>query len=163
MAIATVMDLLNQWQGVGVDYILVFLLVFAFAFGVLTATNVLGKNKSVHVIISLVLGLMSLKSGLAVDFMARAFPKAAVAISVIIIMVILTALFIPEDKDKRSGWMIAFYCVAAIAFIFVVFNTFSETSWYSSNWWTDWGGMIIGALLIMGVIIAVALSGDKKS
>lgn len=160
MAITSVMDLLNQWNSIGVDYILVFLLVFAFVFGVLTATKILGKNKSVHVIIALVMGLMSLKFGLAVDFMSRVFPKAAVAISIIVIFVILTALFIPEDEEKRKGWMIAFYCVAAIAFVFVVFNAFSEISWYSSGWWTEWGGMIIGALLIIGVIIAVSLTGN---
>jgi len=159
----TIPEILNLWNVHGMDYLLVFLLVFAFTFGVLSAAKIFGKNKMVHVLIALVLGLMSLKSGLAVDFMSRAFPKAAVAISIIIIMVILTAFFIPKEDDKRRGWMIAYYSVAAVAFVFVVFNTFSEVIWYSSQWWYDWGGLIIGALLIIGVIVGVALTtGDDQ-
>lgn len=161
MAITSVMDLLNQWNVYGIDYVLVFLLVFAFVFGVLTATNILGKNKPVHIIIALVLGLMSLKSGEAVDFMGRAFPKAAVAISVILILVILTAVFVP--KEHAGGWAIGLYGVGGVAFIFVIFNTFNEVSWYSSGWWYDWAGLLIGALLIIGVIIAVAVSGGDDS
>lgn len=162
MAIATVMDLLNQWNGIGMDYVLTFLLVFAVVFGVLTATNILGKNKSVHIIVALVIGLMSLKFGNAVDFFAGVFPRMAIAIAVILVLVILTAVFIPEQH--KEGWSIGLYSVGAVAFIFVIFNTFSERGWYSSNWWNQWGGLLIGALLIIGVIIAVSVSGgDKKS
>jgi hypothetical protein len=161
MVISSVMDVLNMWNNVGIDYVLVFLLVFAFSFGVLTATNILGKSKPVHVIIALVLGLMSLKSGQAVDFMGRAFPKAAVAISIILILVILTAVFVP--KEHAGGWAIGLYAVGGIAFLFVVFNTFSEVSWYSSGWWSDYAGLLIGALLIIGVIIAVSATGSKDN
>ena len=33
---------------------------------------------------------------------------------------------------------------------------------FGSSWWTEWGGMIIGALLLIGVIIAVSVSSGKK-
>lgn len=159
MAVTTIMELLNQWNYIGIDYILTFLLVFAVVFGVLTATNILGKEKVVHIIIALVIGLMSLKWGMAVDFFTGIFPRTAIAISVILVLVILTSVFIPDQH--KGGWSIGLYSVGAIAFLFVMFNTFSERGWYSSMWWDQWGGLLIGALLIIGVIIAIAVTGGK--
>jgi hypothetical protein len=159
MVVSTMMDLLNQWNYIGIDYILAFLLVFAVVFGVLSATNILGKEKAVHIIIALVIGLMSLKWGMAVDFFTGIFPRTAIAISVILVLVILTSVFVP--KEHWGGWSIGLYSVGAIAFLFVIFNTFSERGWYSSMWWDQWGGLLIGALLIIGVIIAIAVSGKK--
>ena len=161
MAITSVVDLLNQWDRVGADYVLTFLLVFAVVFGILTATNILGKNKGVHVIIAMVIGLMSLKFGMATAFFSEVFPRTAVAIAVILVIVILTAVFVP--KEHWGGWAIGLYSLGGVAFIFVMFNSFSALSWFGSNWWGDWGGLLIGALLIIGVIIAVAVSGNESN
>jgi len=160
MVVATVMDLLNSWNVIGIDYVLTFLLVFAFVFGILSGTKIIGDKKPVHIIIALVIGLMSLKWGMAVDFFTGIFPRAAIAIAVIIVLVILTTVFVPDAH--RIGWSIGLYSVGGIAFLFVLFNTFSERGWYSSLWWDQWGGLLIGALLIIGVIIAVSVAGSDK-
>jgi|SRR3989338_1807179 len=160
MAVNNVIDVLDQWNIAGMDYVLAFLLVFAVIFGVLSATNILGKHKGVHVIIALVIAIMSLRGGMAVGFFNQAFPRVAVAIAVILSLVILTAVFVP--KEHWSGWSIGLYSVGALAFLFVIFNSFSDLEWFGSNWWTEWGGLLLGGLLIIGVIIAVSVTGGDK-
>ena len=153
--------LLNQWEAIGVfDFVLPFLLIFSFVFGILTATNILGKNKGVHIIIALVIGLMALRLPFVSDFFTQVFPRTAIAISIILVAVILTAVFIP--KEHFGGWAIGFYSLGAIAAILVIFNSFNALNYFGSTWWSDWGGMIIGALLLVGVIIAVSVSGNDK-
>ncbi|MBS3089724.1 hypothetical protein J4461_02465 [Candidatus Pacearchaeota archaeon] len=154
--------LLSQWESYGVfDFILPFLLIFAIVFGVLTTTNVFGTNKAVHLIIALVVGILALRVGYVQDFFREAFPRVGVALAVVLIFVILTAIFIP--KEHMSGWAIGFYSLGGVAALLVVFNTFSEVSFFGSTWWTDWGSMIIGALLIVGIIIAVSVSGKSSN
>ena len=153
--------LLAQWESIGVfDFVLPFLLIFAIVFGILTATNVFGANRAVHVIIALVMGLLALRLGYVQDFFREAFPRVGVALAIILIAVILTAVFIPDAH--KSGWAIGFYALGAIAFLFVVFNSFSDVGFFGSAWWYEWGGMIIGALLLIGVIIAISVSGKKS-
>ncbi|HLC53096.1 MAG TPA: hypothetical protein VJK03_00995 [Candidatus Nanoarchaeia archaeon] len=153
--------LLTQWESLGVfDFVLPFLLIFAFVFGILSTTNILGTNKGVHVTISLVIGLLALRMGFVQDFFREIFPRTGVAIAVILVLVILTAIFIP--KEHLGGWAIGFYSLGGLAAVIVVFNSFSELSFFGSNWWHEWGAMIIGALLVIGVIIAVSVSGGSK-
>src|SRR3989344_6808594 len=153
--------LLTTWESYGVfDFIFPFLLIFAIIFGILSTTNVLGTNRGVHVIVALVVAAMSLRLGYVQDFFREIFPRTGVALGVILVFVILTALFIP--KEHMGGWAIGFYSLGGIAALLVVFNSFSELSFFGSNWWHEWGSMIIGALVTIGVIIAVSVSGPKR-
>lgn len=154
--------ILSQWESVGVfDYVLPFLLIFAVIFGILSATNVMGKNKGIHTIIALVIALMAIRLDMVTLFFREVFPRTAVALSIILVAVILTAMFIP--KEHMGGWAIGFYSLGGVAFIFVMFNTFSEFDWFGSSWWDEWGGMLIGALLLIAVIVVVAVTSGEKS
>ena len=164
--IYNVQDILYQWETAGVfDFVLPFLLIFAIIFGILTATNAFGKNKGVHVIVSIAVALMSLRATfggryLVQEFFRDVFPQTAVALSVILVAVILTSVFIP--KEHLKGWLIGFYSIGGLAALIVVFNTFSDLNWFSSMWWSDYGGMLIGLLFVVAVIVAVSISGDGK-
>jgi hypothetical protein len=154
--VLSIADVLNQWQSAGIfDYVLPFLLIFAVVYAVLSGTNVLGKNKGVHVIIALVVGLLSMQLGFVQEFFREIFPRAAVGIAVIIVFVILVMAFVPATH--MTGWMIGFYCLGGVIALIATFNAFSALSWFGSDWWYEWGAWIIGALLIIGVIIAVAV------
>ena len=154
--------ILATWESWGIfDTMLPFLLLFAVIFGVLTTTNILGKNKGVHVIIALVIAVLALRVGFVQAFFSEAFPRLGVAIGVILIVVILTALFIPDEH--RSGWAIGLYSLGAVAFIFVLFNSFSAVGWFNTNFWEEWGSALIGVLLLVGIIIVVAVSSGDKS
>lgn len=154
-------SILSQWEAAGIfDYVLPFLLIFAVIYGILSATAAFGKNKGVHVVIALVIGLISLRLPFVSNFFREVFPRAAVGIAVIIVFVILVAAFIPDTH--MNGWMIGFYSLGAIIALIVVFNSFNALDWFNSSWWTDWGAWIIGALLIIGIIIAIAVP-EKSS
>lgn len=149
-------EILSQWESAGIyDYVLPFLLLFAVIFGILSATSAFGKNKGVHVTVALVVALLATRLPMVRDFFREIFPRAAVGIAIILVLVILVAAFIPDTH--MSGWMIGIYSLGAIIALIVVFNSFNALNWFGSDWWSDWGAWIIGALLIIGVIIAIAI------
>lgn len=156
-----IQTILVSWQAAGVfSVILPALLFFAVVFGILSTTNIFGSNRAVHVIVALVIAIIAITSVDVQNFFQVAFQNFGIALVVIIVMVLLTALFIPDAH--KGGWAIGFYSLGGIAALFVVFNSFSEFSFFGSNWWHEWGAMIIGALFLIGVIIAVSTSGGES-
>ncbi len=157
--------ILNQWQEIGVfDYVLPFLLVFTVVFGILEATNLLGKNKGVHVIIALVTGLLSLRAISASvniqNFFSQIFPRLGIGLAVLVALLILAGLFI--NKTEAKYWMWGFAAVAVIVWIIVLVGSFKDMSWFgSSDFFEDYAGLIIGAVLLIGVIIAVVASKSE--
>ncbi len=162
--------ILAQWQSAGVyDYLLPFLLVFAIVFGILTTTNVIGKQKGLHVIIALIIGLMAIgynySNGLFFsDFLKQIFPRLAIGLAVLLSVLILIGLFVPEDEKRY--WLWGLGAIAFIIAIVVVAKSFDSLGYgYSYGSAQEYIGWIIGAVLIIGLIIAVAASsgdGSKK-
>lgn len=152
---------LIQWQQSGVFHVILpALLLFAVIFGILSSTNVFGANKAVHLIVALVIAMIAVASPDVQIFFQKIFENTGIALAVIVAVVLLTAIFIPDAH--KGGWAIGFYSLGGIAALFVVFNSFSEFSFFGSQWWYEWGAFIIGALLLIGVIIAVSVSGKES-
>lgn len=151
--------ILGQWQSAGIfSYLLPFILIFAIIFGILDATNVLGKNhKGISVLVALVIGLMALQLDFVPRFFEEAFPRLGVGLSVILMMMILLGLFIPKEEHKY--WNYGLGGVALIVFLVVIAQSFNAFGWYSGGTLGENIGWIIGAILLLGVIIAVAASG----
>lgn len=158
---AFVENLLSGWEAYGVfDYVLPFLLIFAIVYGILTTTKSFGENKGVHLIIAIIVGLLALRLDFVQSFFTEVFPRLGVALAVILVFVIMAAVFIPEEH--KLGWSIGFYSLGGVAALLVVFNSFNALNFFGSNWWYDWGSLMVGALLIIGVIIAISVGGEKK-
>lgn len=157
----TIVDILNQWQYAGVfDYVLPFLLIFSIVFGILEATKLIGPNKGVHVIIALVVGLLALRMGFVQAFFAEIFPRLGVGLAVILALLILTGLFINSTEAKFWMWGIA--AIGLIVWIFVLIGSFENVGWiFGYSFFEDYAGMIIGAVLLIGVIIAVVASKSE--
>ena len=156
VGINSIQEILYQWEAAGVvEFILPFLLIFAVVFGVLSGTGAFGRNKGVSVIISVVVALMSLRLGMVQAFFTEVFPRAGVGIGILIVIVILIAAFIP--KKHMTGWLIALYTIGGIIALMIIFNTFNALDWFGSQWWEDWGAMIIGALLGIGILVAIVV------
>ena len=156
VGINSVQDILIQWEAAGIfDYVLPFLLIFAVVFGVLGGTGAFGRNKGVNVIIAAVVALMSIRLNMVQEFFTEIFPRAGIGIAILIVIVVLVAAFIP--KKHMTGWLITLYAIGGIIALMIVFNTFNALDWFGSMWWDDWGAMIIGALLIIGIIIAIVV------
>ena len=152
--------ILMTWQSAGVfNIILPALLFFAVIFGIMSATNIFGSNRAVHIIVALVVAIIAVISPDVQNFFQVALQNLGIALVIIIVVVLLTALFIPDEH--KTGWAIGLYSLGGIAALFVVFNSFSEFSFFGSQWWHEWGAMIVGALFLVGVIIAISVSGGK--
>ena len=158
----SIADVLNQWQTAGVfDYVLPFLLIFSIVFGILTSTGLLGRQKGVHVIVALVVGLLALRLGFVQIFFTELFPRLGVGIAVVLALLIMTGLFINEDEAKY--WMYGIAAVAVIIWIIVIVGTSQNVGWFgfSGGVIGDYAGLIIGAVLLLGVIIAVVVSKSE--
>ena len=147
-------EILSQWQSAGVFvYVLPFLLIFAVVFGILTQTRILGANKGVHVVVALVIGLLALQLNFVSQFFTQIFPRLGVALAVIIVAAIMVGLFIHNEQAKY--WMYGLGTIGAVAWLIVSLGAFDSLGWFSSYNVSDYIGTIIGAVLLIGVIIAV--------
>ena len=157
----TIADILNQWQTMGVfDYVLPFLLIFTVIFGILEATNIVGKNKGVHVVIALVIGLLALRMGFVQAFFTEIFPRLGVGLAIILALLIMTGLFINSEQAKYWMWGIA--AVAVVVWIIILVGTFQNVGWIGGyGFFEDYAGMIIGAVLLIGVVIAVVAAKSE--
>ncbi len=151
-------SMLSQWESYGLfDYLLPFLLIFALVYGILSGTKSFGENNAVHITIALVIGILALRLGFVQDFFREAFPRFAVGLSILLVVVILVAAFIKDDATQKKWWNVGFYSLGGLIGILVIFNSFSALGYFGSSWWYDWGAMIIGVLFIIGLIIAMSV------
>jgi len=152
----SIQDLLFQWEAIGLfDFILPFMLIFSVVFAVLTTTNVFGNNKGVALVISVAIGLMSIRLEFVQLFFTELFPRFGIAIAVILVVVIMAAIFIPEQH--RGGWFIGFGVAGTVFALIAVINSFNELGWFGSLW-ADYWGMVTGAILMIILIIAMFIS-----
>ena len=152
-------SVLLQWQSVSY-YLLPFLLIFAVVFGILSATHILGGNKVIHIILAFVIWLMALELQFVPEFFREIFPRLGVGLAVLVALLILIGLFITtEDMKKWGGYVLM--GVAVVIFIIILAKSFAPYGFYTSAY-GDYAGWIIGAVLIIGLIIAVATSGSSN-
>jgi len=162
MVFGSIADVFFQWEYLGVfDFVLPFLLVFAIVFGTLTATNMLGKNRGVAVIIAFVIGLMSLRyQNYFSAFLSELFPRLGIGISILLALLILVGLFIADEQ--RRYWFYGLGALGAVIAIIIVYQTLDRQGFIGSGGVTsDAVGFIILAVLLVGVIIAVASGGGR--
>ena len=154
-----------QWQTAGIyDYLLPFLLIFAIVFGILTTTKVLGDQRGIGVLIAIIIGLMAIgynySSGFPFsDFLKELFPRLGIGLAVLLTLLILIGLFVSEND--REYWLWGLGAIAVIIAIVVVTNSFERFGFGSGNY-ESYVGWIIGAVLLLGLIIAVGASGNKS-
>lgn len=155
-----VSTLLYQWESYGIfDYLLPLLLIFAVVFGLLTSTNFITKERKINLFIALAVAFLSLRFGF-IEFLSQVFPRLGVGLAVLLVLIILTAAFIP--KEHMGGWMIAFYTLGALIAVVVVYNAFAQLNWFGSfTFWNDYTGVIIAVLLVIGVIIALSIATSE--
>lgn len=146
-------DLLAQWQQYGLfEYILPFLIIFAFVFGILIKLNLFGEeNRSVSAIIGLAVGLISLQFGFVSQFFAELFPRFGIGIAVILVGVIMMGLFV--GRNTNWIWLI----MGIVAFAFVILKGFGALGWGQE---VDLLGNA-GLLLLVFVIVLVAIMARR--
>ena len=99
-------------------------------------------------------GLLALQFNYVPDFFREVFPRLGVGISVLLVLLILVGLFI--SKEDQRYWYYGLGTIGFIIAIVVISKSFEQYGWFSSAGSGDYVGWIVGAVLLIGLIIAVA-------
>lgn len=152
--------LLNYLENAGFfTYVLPFLLIFAVVFGILTKVDLFKKNKTINVVISLAVGLLSLQFSFVPMFFSEIFPRLGIALAVILVAFILLGIFLPgAAKNKGVAW--GGLIIALVIFVIVLVQSFQWTggSW---TWWIrdNWMKAVL-PLVVLGAIAAIINHGN---
>ncbi len=159
-------EIVMQWQQIGLfDVVLPLLLVFAVVYAILDKIKVLGENKGVNVVISLVLAFFAVSNLYISGFFMYLFQYTGVAIAIMLAIIVLLGLF-ANDNENRWKWI---FGVGGFALLIWVLSRAASTygisflgenfSWWLSNnlYW------LLPLVLIAGVIIVVVLSSKSKT
>jgi hypothetical protein len=155
----------NQWDSLGLySHILPFLLIFAVVFGILARMKLFDGKRGVQVIISLVLGLLAIRTQLLGDVLEIVTPRLGVGLVILLVVLILMGLFIPDKKQGVFG--LIFAAIGLFIFLIILAQT-SEIFGTLSLGGLSSGELISYTLLVIlliGIIVAVVTtSSDKES
>ena len=167
MQIGGIQDLFASWQSYGVyDFLLPFLLIFAIIYGVLTYTRIFADNKGLHIIVSIVIGLMAVRFGYFTNFYTELFPRLGIGITVLLVLIILMGLFFGDKTKDLWSWILII--IGIVIAIVILYQSFDVLGWinsygYSGSTFVAW---IITAILLIGVIVVIVIGNnppDKDS
>lgn len=160
-------SILLTFDSMGVfDYLLPFVLIFAFIFGILTKTELLGKeNKGLNAVIALALAAMSLQLDFIPLIFREMFPRLGVGLAVLLCLLILVGLFIKgSGTNSEKTWNIIFSVVGVVIFLVILVQSFDMFGWGGfGGFGGDVVGWIVGAVLLVGVIVAIVMSTNSTS
>lgn len=149
--------------------ILPFVLVFALVFAVLEKSEILGKGKhQINAIISLVIGLIVVSFGYAVDIITGMIPFLAVALVIILVFLVLVGALYKEGEFKLHD-NVRWAMVGIIAISVVIAALYFTGAWdylyglVNSN---GEGSNIVTNVVFVAIIIAVigaVLWGSRNS
>ncbi|RMD67361.1 hypothetical protein D6817_01830 [Candidatus Pacearchaeota archaeon] len=157
-------DILIQWEQIGVfDFILPFLFAFIVIYGILEWTGIFNASKGVNIIISLVLGLLAIRAPFYAEFLKDLSPRLGVGIAILLAIIILIGLFTPKGSKDVLGWIL----LAVGVVIFIVIGAQLYNRFYGGGvggfFSSDLIGYIILIALLIGIIVAVSVSGGDKN
>lgn len=165
-------DLFAQWENAGVfEFMLPFLLIFALVFGLLMRLNIFttkdgNTNKGINAIISLAIALMALQFNVVSIFFSEIFPRMAMALSIILVILVLGGLFIPTNKTNNWFMVLLIIIVFGIVLV-VIYTSMNSMGWgfFSSGgfsyFWRQYGALIIFLAIVIAVIATTSIKPDK--
>ena len=141
--------------------LLPFLLIFALIFGILSKIALFDKNKAVAPLIAFVVALIALRFGIVGDFFSVIFPKMAIGLSVLLVVLILIGVFSPGNKS----WLTyVLFGIAVIILAIVLIQSAGDVGWRAGYWWYDNWPLVAGAVFVLVIIaIIVGSTSDSKT
>lgn len=153
-------NILQQLEDLGFfSYVLPFILIFAIVYAVLRQIKIFEDNKGATVLIAVSIGLLALQLNFVPGFFQTFFPKVGVAVALMIVALILAGAFISPDAEVFK-WI--FFGLGATIFIVLLILQFSGQSFTGSYWWTQYGALVIVALVIITALILVMVTSKSK-
>ena len=106
---------MNTMEQMGFFYFVIpFLIIFAIVFAVLEKSKWLGENKPVQVIISVGVGLLTIRVPILQDFFENIFPKMGIGLAILLVFLIIMGFFVKFDEKKTQFKAMGFVIVAGI-------------------------------------------------
>ena len=157
-AVGTFFDTLHQMGFF--SYLIPFLLLFAFVFGILTKLNLFKDNKVINGIIALAVGLIAIQVPIVSQFFSAIFPQLGMALAVILVIFIIAGLFLSDKVNWINYVLIG---IAGIIIIVVLVQTAGTLGWPVAQWWINNWSMIVAVVIIVGLVIAIIIGTSKGS
>ena len=153
-------------------YGLPFLMIFALVFGILSKVHVLGKNKAINIIVSLVVGLMAVQLNFVSYFFSQIFPRLGVLLSIILTAIIVVVPFLPEKRDDKKVHpaLVTIGVVGAIGAIIIIIQSLGNTgSWFTqigstwgfTYWFQTYGLVTLFWIIFIGLFFIVIFYGNN--
>ncbi len=158
-------NMFETWHQMGFfSYILPFLIIFGFMFGILLKLDLFKANKVINAVISLAVGLIAIQLPIVSQFFSIIFPNLGIALSIILVILIVAGLFLSNvDKDKDKWVNYVLLGIAGIIIIVVLVQTAGALNWMASQWWLDNWAMIIAVVVIVGLVVAMIIPTLKRT
>lgn len=143
-------------------YVLPFFLIFALVYAILYKVNFMGgqayENKPVYAVIALAVSLLSLQFDTVPVFFQIIFPKLGIGLSILLMFMILTGLFV--DFSKKSGAAIIFFGVASVLAIIILLTSFDDYTWWTGGWWQGNISAIVAGIIIL-IFVGIIVGAGK--
>lgn len=91
-------------------------------------------------------------------FFGEIFPRLGIGLSVILVLLILSGLFI---DPKNKGWTVGLSIISLIVVAIVVYTSFENWPWAYSIWFQSNWTNVLGVLIFVGLIVAIIVSSSK--
>jgi len=148
-------NLMAQLDSIGFfQYVLPFLLIFAFSYALLTQIRIFEGNKGSAAIIAFAMGFLALQLNFVPVFFATIFPKFGIGLAILLVALILSGIFV-ADKPTYT-WV--FFGIGMLIFVIIAISSLGTYSSGLTGFWYQYGAMMIVGALIIGAIVAIFVS-----
>ena len=144
-------------------YVLPFFLLFALIYAILYKINFMGgtanDNKAVYAVIAIAASLLSLQFDSVPTFFQIIFPKLGIGLSILLMFMILTGLFV--DFGKKTGAAVIAFTIASVLAVIILLTSFDDYTWWTGSWWQGNISAIVAGVIILIFVAIVVGAGSK--
>lgn len=152
--VISINEVFYYWETLGVfDYVLPLLLIFAVLYGILSYAKILGNNKGIHVIVSLVIATLAVRYVEFTQFYRDVFPRLGLGITVLLVIMISIGLFVTDKNRTIMFWIM--FGVGIIVALTIIYNSFSVFGWVDGFGYST--SEILSFLLLVGLGIGIII------
>ena len=168
-------EVLKVAERLGVfDVALPFLLIFALAFAILQKIKIFGDNKSINVVVALVLGLLVVRNQFIVSLLNSFLPRISLFLVIILMFFLLVGTISNKKHHEEHNYGYVIAIIVAIGFVIYAIvasglesksNLFIGLGGFGkvlSNFMNNRGVEIIFGIIIIGAAVTFEVVEGEK-